>query len=206
MKTTMPISTISYNTEGYLKQKLDELYTAHVISFYAFIKHRKEKDEKKDHIHLYIEPAKSIQTEDLRAELREFDEKHPDKPLGCMPFNKSKFADWYLYSIHDESYLATKGQSRQYHYRRDKFVTSDDDYFDEMVRNIDMLKLTPYQKLAESIKHGDSFGDMIRRGAIPIQQLSHYMTAWQALAGGDVLNRNNRRNHEYYVDDDEEEC
>lgn len=205
MKTTMPTSTISYNSDGYLKLKLDELLKAKVIQFYAFIKHVREEDEKKDHKHLYVEPAKSIQTEDLREELREYVEETPDKPLGCMPFSKSKFGDWYLYAIHDEAYLASKGQSRKFHYRRDMFITSDDDYFDELVRNIDLLKITPYQKLAESIKHGDSFGDVVRRGQVPINQIGNWITAWHALAGGDVLNRNNRNNHEYDIDEEDEE-
>ena len=205
MKTTMPTSTISYNSGGFLKLKLDELLKAEVIQFYAFIEHVPEEDEKKKHKHLYIEPAKSVQTEELRDELREYVEETPDKPLGCMPFGKSKFGDWYLYAIHDEAYLSSKGQTRKFHYRRDMFITSDDDYFDELVRNIDMLKITPYQKLAESIKHGDSFGDVIRRGQVPINQLANWHTAWQVLAGGDVLNRNNRNNHEdnEYNDDED---
>lgn len=202
MKTTMPIATISYNSPAYLKQKLDELLKAKVIQFYAFVPHKPEKDEKKKkHAHVFIEPAKSVQTEDLRDELREFDPKNPDKPLGCMPFGKSKFGDWYLYSCHDKAYLASKGQSREYHYKREAFVTSDEDYFDELIRNINMLALTPYQLLADGIKHGDSFGDLIRRGQIPIQQLSNFDTAWKALAGYDILNRNNRPNHN--PDDDE---
>ena len=197
MKTTMPTATISYNTNGHLKQKLDELLHAKIIQFYAYVWHSPEADEKKAHAHLYIEPAKSIQTEDLREELQEFDPHNPNKALGCMPFGKSKFGDWFLYCSHDKSYLASKNQSREYHYNRDMFVTSDEDYFDELVRNIDMLKFTPYQLLYESIKHGDSFGDVVRRGQIPIQQLAAFQTAWQALAGGDILNRNNRNNHEW---------
>ena len=108
MKTTMPTSTISYNSGGFLKLKLDELLKAKVIQFYAFIEHVPEEDEKKKHKHLYIEPAKSVQTEELRDELREYVEETPDKPLGCMPFGKSKFGDWYLYAIHDEAYLLVR--------------------------------------------------------------------------------------------------
>ena len=72
MKTTMPTSTISYNSGGFLKLKLDELLKAKVIQFYAFIEHVPEEDEKKKHKHLYIEPAKSVQTEELRDELRAY--------------------------------------------------------------------------------------------------------------------------------------
>lgn len=196
MKTTMPTATISYNSEGYLVQKLNELLNAKIIQFWAYVRHKPEEDEKKPHAHLYIEPAKSIQTEDLREELREYVPENPDKPLGCLPFGKSKFADWYMYVCHDKIYLASKGQSRKYHYRRDDFVTSDEDYLEELIRNINLLAMTPYQLLNESIEHGDKFGDLIRRGQIPLQQLRNYMTAWQALAGFDVLNRNDRCNHE----------
>lgn len=62
MKTTRPIATISFNTEAYLRLKLDELIKAKKITFYAYIPHRKEEDENKDHIHLFLEPNNPLLT------------------------------------------------------------------------------------------------------------------------------------------------
>lgn len=110
MRTTKPIATISFNSPAFLKLKLEELTKAGKISFWAFIPHKPEDDEAgtKEHNHLYAEPSKMMQTDDLKAELLEFDPEHPDKPKGCLPFRTSKFADWYLYGLHDKRYLASK--------------------------------------------------------------------------------------------------
>lgn len=106
MATQKPISTISYNTEKFLKEKLEEWKDAHIISCYQYIKHVGE-DGDKDHIHLRIEPNKRIDPMQLQAELREF-QIGKEKPLGCRPFRFSKEEDWYLYSVHDKEYLKLK--------------------------------------------------------------------------------------------------
>ena len=73
MKTSKPVSTISFNSEAYLRGKLRELTAAGVLEFWAYIRHDPEPDEVgdeaggKQHFHVYMEPAKMIQTTDLRA-------------------------------------------------------------------------------------------------------------------------------------------
>ena len=62
MRTKGLVSTISYNTPEFLELKLQELYKKHTISDYMFIQHIAEEDEKKDHIHLLIEPNTLIDT------------------------------------------------------------------------------------------------------------------------------------------------
>lgn len=194
MKTTKPTSTISYNTPDYLKLKLESLRKARILEFWAFIEHEPEEDEKRKHIHLLIFPAKLIQTEDVRDELAEYDPTHPDKPLGCQPFRSSVFADWYLYSKHDPDYLASKGMSRKYHYKREHFRTSDDDYFDELIKDIDRTNATPYGKLKEAIVQGLTFEDMVALGQVPIPQIVPYQKAFYDLKRG-LLNRNGRKTH-----------
>lgn len=106
MATQKPISTISYNTEQFLKEKLDTWVKAHIIQAYQYIPHKGE-DGDKDHIHVRIEPNKKLDPMDLIEELREYPA-GCDKPLGCRPFRPSKEEDWLLYAVHDEKYLKSK--------------------------------------------------------------------------------------------------
>ena len=106
MATQKPISTISYNTEAFLKEKLDTWYNAHIIQAYQYICHKGE-DGDKDHIHLRIEPNKKLDPMDLSDQLREY-KLGIDKPLCCRPFRPSKEEDWILYAVHDKEYLNLK--------------------------------------------------------------------------------------------------
>lgn len=195
MKTTKPISTISYNSEYYLVSRLVELQKAKKIQFWAFIQHTAEEDEKKAHKHLYIEPAKSIQTEDIREYLKEIDEKDMSKPLGCISFNSSRFDDWFLYVLHDEKYLASKGQSRKYHYKATDIISSDEDDLEYHINEVDMTKYTPYQPIVDAQKEGISFESFIARGRVPIQHIHQYREAWYILKHQSTY-RNGRENHE----------
>lgn len=106
MATQKPISTISYNTEAFLLEKLETWRKAHIIQTYMYIYHKGE-DGDKDHIHLRIEPNKKLDPMDLQEELREY-QKGKEKPLGCRPFRPSKEEDWFLYAVHDADYLKLK--------------------------------------------------------------------------------------------------
>lgn len=106
MATQKPISTISYNTEPFLKEKLDDLVNAHIIQSYMYIKHLGE-DGDKDHIHLRIEPNKRIDQMDLTEKFKEYIQGN-DKPLGVRPWRPSKEEDWILYAVHDSKYLSLK--------------------------------------------------------------------------------------------------
>lgn len=196
MRTTKPISTISFNTPAFLKQKLEELTNAGRISFWAFIVHKPEDDEggKKEHAHVYVEPSKMLQTDDLKHELKEFDPKFPDKPLGCISWNSSKFADWYLYALHDKRYLAMKGQSRRYHYKHEDFVTSDPDDLLAKARSIDLLSLSPYADMMDAIENGVTWTEYFARGTVPLPQVRNFQLAFQALALN-ATNRNGRKGH-----------
>lgn len=106
MATQNPISTISYNTESFLVEKLNNWLAAHIIQSYQYICHKGE-DGDKDHIHLRIEPNKRIDPMDLQEQLREY-QFGKEKPLGCRPFRPSKEEDWFLYVVHDKDYLRLK--------------------------------------------------------------------------------------------------
>lgn len=104
--TSKPISTISYNTESFLREKLETWYKSHLIQAYQYICHKGE-DGDKDHIHVRIEPNKKLDPMILTDELKEY-EKGKDKPLGVRPWRPSKEEDWFLYAVHDSEYLKLK--------------------------------------------------------------------------------------------------
>lgn len=212
MRTRSPISTISFNTPDYLLLKLNELTSSGKISFWSFIMHRPEDDEAggKDHIHLYIEPSKIVQTDDLRKAFLEYDPQYsvsdysedrvllhdnpddhvvdPDvkivrkkKPRGCLLFRNSKFSDWYLYGLHDKRYLSSKGQSRKYHYSHDDIVSSDYDDLLFLSRSIDLISLSPYADMEEAQRNGVTFAEYFRRGTVPLPQVVLFERAWYLL-------------------------
>lgn len=183
VRTTKPVSTISFNTPYYLKIKLNELLKGGKISFWAFIIHKPEDDEggKKEHCHVYVEPSKMLQTDDLKVHFKEFDSVYPDKPKGCISFNSSKFDPWYLYAIHDKRYLASKGQCRRYHYKYDDIITSDYDDLLFKVRSIDMVSLSPYADMEDAQSHGLSWAEYFARGTVPLPQVLLFERAWNLL-------------------------
>ena len=197
MKTSKPFSTISYNTQEFLQVKLDDLINRRKIAFYGFIHHLPEEDEKKPHKHLFIVPNGQINTDEILDYLLEFDAKHPDKPLACIPFHSSKFADWYLYAKHDVDYLASKGQTRKYHYEKDEFIVSDLDYFNEEIHCIDLSKLSKVKTLRNAVESGIPFEQLLMTGQVPVQQVYAYKQAFDMIANfSDQTNRNGRETHQ----------
>lgn len=183
VRTTKPIASISFNTPAYLELKLNELLRAGRISFWAFIPHKAEDDEggKKDHCHLYIEPSKMLQTDDIRREFLEFDPEQPDKPRGCITFKSSKFDPWYMYALHDKRYLASKGQSRRYHYTHDEIISSDADDLLFKARSIDMLSLSPYADMEQAQLQGVTWSEYFARGTVPLPQVKLFEASWYLL-------------------------
>lgn len=162
MKTSKPFSTISYNSKDFLEIKLNELVERQVISFYVFIEHYAEEDEKRKHIHLIIFPNGQYQTDALKDYLSEPDFSDlTKKPLGIMPCQSSKWGDWYLYACHDVSYLTSKNQSRHYHYLETDFVSPDADYLHELVRTIDRSKYAKTQDFVNAVNNGVPLSDML---------------------------------------------
>lgn len=191
IRTSKAVSTVCYNTPEFLKKKLEELVDSQILAFWCFIEHKPEDDEKKKHIHLYCEPAKILQTEDFKEYFKQPDKKNPFfKPLTCISWRFSKFDDWYLYNLHDKKYLASKGQSRKFHYTKNEMLTSDLDDFDEHIHMIDMLSLTPYDIVADAVANGLNFQQLVSTGRVPIQQIRNFQLAFKALQS--TLKRKNK--------------
>jgi hypothetical protein len=194
MRTSKPCSTISYNSENFLRVKLDELVKNRILDFWVFIDHAAEEDEEKAHKHLYIIPGALLDTDVLKEYLAEPDPTHPDKPLNCTIFTSSKFDDWYLYGLHDKAYLSSKGQTRKYHYVKSQFVTSSDEHFSEMVRCVDRSKYIGLERVVDAVENGVPFFEMVRLGQIPIQLINQYQYAYDMLTKA-TLNRAGRETH-----------
>ena len=166
MATQKPISTISYNTESFLREKLEDWLNGHIIQSYQYICHKGE-DGGKDHIHLRIEPNKRIDPMDLQEELREF-VKDNIKPLGCRPWRPSKEEDWFLYVLHDEMYLkmryggGDKGEKIPYQIE-DLRAPFDYDLEEAVTRAKSAMKHTA-PAIVTQIQNGKSLGEMIADG------------------------------------------
>ncbi len=209
MITRTNISTISYNTDDFLTFKLNELIKNHSIEFWSFINHIPEEDETKAHKHLFIIPAGTVDTFELSDFLKEIDVFNPLlPPLGTIFWKHSKFVDWYLYALHDIDYLASKGESRMYHYSKSEFVVSEYDYFNELIHSCDFSQYTKHKKLREAVQTDVSFRDLFANGFIPVQQIGQYSMAYNLLKYGDMnydkTERNGRDGHEILVNTIEE--
>lgn len=195
MKTSKPFSTISYNSVEFLSVKLNDLVQRNVIAFFAFVRHFKEDDEKKDHIHLLIFPNGQYQTDALKEYLSEPDLSDlAKKPLSIMPCTSSKWGDWFLYSSHDAAYLASKGQVRRFHYLEQDFVSSDADYLHELIRTIDRTKYAKTQDFVEQVKNGVPLSEMLAKGQIPAPQFTQWKSMYDYLRCGDTY-RDDRKTH-----------
>ena len=150
IRTKKPISTVSYNSDLYLTSRLNALVEANLISFWAYINHKPEGDEKKFHKHLYIEPSRSLDTAIIRKYLSQEVDKNNSKCLGVMPFRNSKFYDWYWYALHDKFYLAIQKpneKEKEYHYSNSDIHTNDDDYFTNLVNTSPLILTDEYKAM-----------------------------------------------------------
>lgn len=182
MRTSKPIAGISYNSDEFLLGKLEELRKQGKIEFACFINHKAEEGEKKDHKHLYIEPAKLIQTLDIEDFMKEFDPEHPDKPLGCVQLKVSKFDDWYMYCLHDQRYLHEKGLERVYSYDPSDFICTDRDAMNILVGNVrDARKGKLETRLYDLCAAGMQWGAVVSSGLVPINRMHGAKLYWDAI-------------------------
>lgn len=196
------MSTISYNSKDFLVSKLNDLVSKHTISFYMAIYHFKEEDEAKDHIHLYIQPNKIIDSMDLQDYLKEIDINKPDKPLGCIDFRKSDADEWILYDQHYAPYLASKFESRQYTYCKEDFFTSDNLTFDDLYHHAFYgSKWAQRNQILNAIRDSNNNPvNLINNGTIPLNMASQLNAYKYMQAHYGVLDRGYHENHE--VDED----
>ena len=198
MRTSKPISTISYNTNEFLVSKLEELVRNHKISDYIFIHHFAEEDEKKDHTHLWVKPNTLVDTMDLQKFLTELDPFNPTKPFKCIDFVPSQIDDWILYTMHYEPYLASKMESRQFHYTKDEFVAHDEDTLDEYYNHA--LKGSEWAKrnqILQALNNNQiSPTDLILNGTIPLNMASQLNAFKFMQRNYNTTNRGGRPGHE----------
>ncbi len=181
MRTRKAISSISYNSNLFLHNQLNELINLGQVSYWFFINHSAESNEKKDHTHLFIEPARQIQTDDLCRFLVE-PVLFGDLPLKTMPFVSSVFSDWFFYCLHDPVYLQSKGLHREYVYSKEDFRASDPDILDYMIMGLNDLELSGMQKVQAAVSEGLSFRDMVHRGQVPLEQFQNYEAVFRYLS------------------------
>lgn len=142
MRTGKPISTISYNSNDFLRDALNNLVKHKVLSFWAFINHKAESYEKRDHTHVFMLPDAIIDTQVLQPM---FDELHEDGTTsGVKLIRKSDWGNWYYYGLHDPAYLACKyenEQKKRYYYREQDIVVSDIDIACQLHETVDKSAL-----------------------------------------------------------------
>lgn len=169
MATQKPISTISYNTESFLTEKLQSLYDSHIIQAWQYIKHKGE-DGDKDHIHLRIEPNKRIDPMELTEIFKEY-VMGKDKPLGVRPWRQSKEVDWFLYAVHDSDYLSLKygcgerGEKLPYDWK-DINTSPDYDLYTAWIRAKAAQKHST-ANIASQIQNGQNPVDLVFQGENP---------------------------------------
>lgn len=214
MRTRLGISTISYNTEEFLKMVLDDLFKRKIISKYFYIYHFGENDEagSKKHAHVYMMPNGQIDTCDLRQKFRQQSPDGNPKPLGCMDFWSSKsLDDWVLYTEHDPAYLAFKFQSREYIYNKEDFVVSDEYDFENAYYHAhyasDYANKSHLLKMLNDCSVNPA--DLIANGSVPLQMASQ-LNAFNYMKNHyGCLDRNGRASHwvqakqEFYSSDND---
>lgn len=173
MRTSKPISTISYNSADFLEKKLMEWKKCGWIEFAMWIRHDPESDEKKPHYHVFIRPARLIQTTELEEASKEIDPQNIDKPLKMIGFRISKETDWLLYSIHDPSYLVEKGLQREFVYSLEDVNSTDEDTLADIISHCsdDRVGRIEY-RLLQMIRQGMSWDAIVYSGFIPMRHIT----------------------------------
>lgn len=200
MKTSKPISTITYNSVDFLTDALTRLKYRGIITYFEFICHLPDTDDKKEHIHLYVEPNKVIDTEYLtNTYLLEdadthsllplsFVERNGLKPLKPIAWRSSKFGDWYWYSIHDKGYLKSKMLTRNLYYSDADIVSSDFDTHRYLVQE---NPLSNYAFLGDDalrtyvidcLANGVSLAHCLAEARIPIGKTNSVISFYNALS------------------------
>lgn len=171
--TKKSIATISFNTEEFLKSRLNDLVKNESIVYYFYIMHKAEEDTKKAHFHVFIEPNGNIDVCKLRDFFNEPVLNNGD--LGCLPFVNSKFEHWYLYSKHDIDYLNTRCEVKKYHYKKEDFIVSNEVQFEYLISTININIVNKKSQLINLCNQGYSWEDIIlNSNLIPINQIKAY--------------------------------
>lgn len=183
MRTSKSISTISYNSASFLRNKLEEWKRNGVIEFAMWVKHDPEEEEKKEHYHVFIKPARLLQTVDLERESEELDIHNLDKPLKMISFRVSKESDWLLYSIHDPSYLAEKGLEKQFVYSFEDINSTCEDTLRDIISHCNDERNSKIEyRLIQLINKGLTWDEIILSGFIPLRYIAGAQIMYNSLS------------------------
>ena len=200
MKTKRTISNISYNSPDYFSNVIQSLHTARKIEWCYWILHQPDTDETKPHIHFVLQPSSAIDTFELRALFNEFDPSRPDKPLTCTSkwHYTNSLDDWLLYVVHDVGYLASKAQRRNITYDFKDIQTTDEDALRNDWNSLDRTRFDRLRYLAQAVKDGTPFAQLVQSGFIPIAQRAQYEFQYQDLLRLHQLDDSGRKeSHEF---------
>lgn len=186
MKTKRLVSTVGYNSPGFLAETLDRLVNAGLVEWAHYILHKAEEDETKDHWHIVLMPSRSVDTTALQRQFQEVDVTNPAaKPLGVQPFRfTSKLDDWLLYSIHDAAYLASKGQTRKHHYAREDVLSTCPELLQEQWHEVNLAKYGLGEIVADAVRHNLTWEQLIVSGVIPQAQWTFWREVYWSLRNG----------------------
>lgn len=197
MRTSKPISTISYNSREFLQARLDELIQSKRICDYMYIQHEREEDEKKQHIHLWIKPNTLIDTMDLQRHFLELDVQNPMKPKKCIDFRPSVVDDWILYNQHYRPYLVSKGEDRKIFYTKEDFYYYDEDNFEDLYNHaFKGSEWAQRNQILQALQGGlVTPTDLILNGTVPLNMATQ-LNAFKYMQRHYGTYRNGRPNHE----------
>lgn len=186
MATQKPFSTITYNTQSFLKQTLNTLVNMGMLTYYEFIEHSPDTDDTKKHFHLYMIPAKSINLATFKNYFLEHDPTN-DKPLCPTVFKSSNYGDWYWYALHDIDYLKSKQLERNIHYHDTDIYSYDRNFHFQLVTEnplIDFCKMSDMkirQYICDCVYNGVSLQEILTSGYIPLGKTQSSILLYNAL-------------------------
>lgn len=183
MQTSKPIAGISYNSKDFLEGKLKEWRQNKIIEYAMTIRHKAEGDEVKDHWHVFIIPAKRLQTLDLEIDSQEPDPEKPDKPLKILGLSVSKASDWVMYCLHDPLYLAEKGLERVYHYALEDFWSTDEDHFNMIISELSDCRNTIERRILNMITSGMDLASILHSGLVPMRYVYATKVMYNEISG-----------------------
>lgn len=193
MRTSCPLTALSYLPADVLNARLNYLTAHNKIDFWGYIQHKGEVitlgvlstpitdnflpvpvsgvPRDKDHIHLYFQPSKLIDTNDLSDLSYGLDMIDPSGnpiPLKTTGYRKCRsFEDWYLYNLHYEPYLKTKLEVKEFHYAPTDFVWSDLSVAGMMIDEaLSKSNFAKTMRVRSFLDNGGTVEDLAYEGAI----------------------------------------
>lgn len=187
-KTSKPCSTISYNTESFLKDRLSLLLENGSIDDYRYIYHFGEGvtpsgDPKKNHFHLILFPSCRLDLNKLIPFFNEPDLLHPDKPLTVIPFRHSEPLHWIRYVLHDPDYLASHSDKAdgdgKIVYPDSKIVYHCEELFQQDLVCSNAIRTNCNQKALSLALRGESFSRILcevpRINPVALSSIIHFV-------------------------------